>query len=876
MTNSTEIDSKQLIGEGKALLSVDRSGMIESISPGMCEIIGVKEEAIIGKPFESIVHNSVPEFITWGLKNNISHNNAAQTPMKFSNKNDGFWAMLTAAPKSKEGESTAFVAYLGPITDEEENKAIKYHGITRNKKFKLVTPKKNSIVKEATFVQQIAGAGILIGSGVVLEIMNNMGVITIPVMSAADLVKFGVMLIGLLWISGIMLLMEMEFSKTSDLLEKLRRSDLRDSREIKIFNKRKKRGRWLEKIRYNATSVSRALLSDAARQTYYSLVKESDLNNVEAMQEKLKEVLIGQQDMISKISHDIRNPVNTIMGLCGEMQASTDISPVHRRYLNMIEGGGISILKMMENVITYMQDSMSEKGHQIVFEPFNIREEIWKWGSSLSFQATQNDTVITTYFDDNLGDTVTTDKQLVEHIVMNLAANAIKFTQKGFVDIKVGCGNKNEIVIVVRDSGAGIKEENLSKIFEAFEQVNINDRESGFGLGLAIVKKSCQALKGTVTVKSTIGEGTTFTVTLPVESIGERRTPELPSNDRGSKVVVIEDSEHEKQNLVKTLESLGYTVVSEGDQDADIVFAGVVRSSNVIDSICKSHKNALLVITHPYTYDISEMLNYTTNTLTKPFYDQTIIDCIKGGEPETQVIDTQFRTLGKLSVLIVDDQKSNRDIIKIFLDKSGYNLNFATNGADAIEMAKTGDYDCILMDLRMPNMSGSEACKTIKEDMGEKAPIVIMCSGDVTEDKTEKAKSDGVDKFLAKPINKKVLLQELSSLEEKLFPERFRKSLAIEKNKAEEVDLPEDMIFTFLADTKKAFEEWQSYDNNEDKIAKGIEVAHNLKGTGGIYGYSNLAMLGDEMQNFGEKGDLASMEEYGSTILELLTKETEI
>jgi len=516
---------------------------------------------------------------------------------------------------------------------------------------------------------------------------------------------------------------------------------------------------------------------------------------LEMQKVQLSEASRLKTNFLSNMSHELRTPLNSVIALSGVLnrRLANKIPDDEYSYLEVIERNGKHLLSLINDILDI---SRIESGkEEIEITKFNSRNLISDVVSMISPQAKQkNIELIQTTGENDI--IMTGDMDKCRHILQNLIGNAVKFTEKGKVEISTDQLG-NTIRIIVSDTGIGISENHLSHIFDEFRQADsgTSRRFGGTGLGLAIAKKYANLLGGVIEVKSTLGQGSSFTLILPLNYGNDNRTVEPTTDlvefnkvtpvvhqhtDTVKTILLVDDSEPAIIQLKDFMEECGYRILvaHDGPEALDII-SQIIPDAMILDlmmpgmdgfEVLKTIRNAeptanipVLILTAKHiTKDDLKLLkrnnvhqliqkgdvnrNELLNAVASLVYTEIAEEVIL--KREIQKID------GKPVILIVEDNLDNRFTVKAVLDEK-YTLLEASDGTQGILLAKKHIPHLILMDIALPGMDGIEAFNVIR-NIGQLShiPIVALTANAMTLDR-ETILAHGFDGYIAKPIDEK-------------------------------------------------------------------------------------------------------------------------
>ena len=513
-------------------------------------------------------------------------------------------------------------------------------------------------------------------------------------------------------------------------------------------------------------------------------------------------------NFLSNMSHELRTPLNSVIALSGVLnrRLAKQIPEEEYSYLEVIERNGKHLLNLINDILDI---SRIEAGHEEVeittFNLCNLANEVV---SMIEPQAEQKSIGLLKAMGDCDG-TINSDAGKCRHILQNLISNAVKFTEKGKVEIKVVKSDRN-IAITVSDTGIGISEEHLSHIFDEFRQADSSTsrRFGGTGLGLAIAKKYANLLGGTISVNSTIGKGSEFTLILPLRYTSENRiteaetptgfnhsikyTPLKPASTSTVKtILLVEDSEPAIIQMKDFLEESGYLImVAHDGGEALAIIDKTIPDAMILDLMMPGIDGfeVLKTIREAEPTAHIPVLILTAKHITKEelkfLKRNNVLELIQKGdvnrnellqavatmvspkttEPEPEKPPRELQTIeGKPVVLVVEDNADNMTSVKAIL-AGNYTVLEAVDGFSGIEMAKKHRPNLILMDIELPGMDGITAFKAIRNMAGfQYVPVVALTASAMTSDR-ETILAHGFDAYIAKPIDAPVFFKTINEV----------------------------------------------------------------------------------------------------------------
>lgn len=515
---------------------------------------------------------------------------------------------------------------------------------------------------------------------------------------------------------------------------------------------------------------------------------------LEIQKNELDEANRLKSNFLSNMSHELRTPLNSVIALSGVLsrRLKNQIAAEEYSYIEVIERNGKHLLEMINDVLDISRIESGKEEIELSKFEFNglLKDLIYM----IKPQAEQKNIQLN-YHPVEKEIWITSDMAKCKHIFQNIIANALKFTEKGTIDLSTKINNEM-LYVSIKDSGIGIHENHINHIFEEFRQADSSTsrKYGGTGLGLAIVSKLVNLLKGTVTVKSKLDEGSEFVVSLPVnripdtdkvlDEIKQRTDSSLKEENimKGKTLLLIDDNQVAIIQIKDILEQLGFIVITaqNGEESLavlrqqipdgillDLMMSGL-DGFNVLQTISENDFIAnipVLILTAKHIsineikllgkYKIFELIQ--TGNVNNEELANTIGNMFcKNSTPKkskNKIKDEKLAT-----VLIAEDNPDNMATIKSIINEF-YLILEAHNGFEAVSMTKKYLPDLILMDLSLPEIDGIEAFNRIRSDINTcSIPIIALTANSATDD-LEVILAKGFNSFILKPFNQEILLR---------------------------------------------------------------------------------------------------------------------
>ena len=484
-------------------------------------------------------------------------------------------------------------------------------------------------------------------------------------------------------------------------------------------------------------------------------------------------------EFLANMSHEIRTPINGILGMTG-LLLETELDAEQTEFARATERSAHNLLMLVNDLLDF---SKIEAG-QLKLEkvPFDLRMVIDDVGELLAPQAIAKGIELGIRYRGGTERYFVGDPGRLRQVVTNLAGNAVKFTSEGHVLITVEPTARDMIRIAVEDTGIGIPEEAIGRIFEKFEQADFSTtrKHGGTGLGLAICRELSDLMGGGIEVTSVPGEGSTFSVTVALEADPEATREDRRSVADGRRFLVATPSRLVRDLVREQLTAFGATVDAYPHLDEAMHAAvGASQSNTPYTAVLVDHlfgdlaghrflqgvKNSageadvqVIRMTAGHLPDRNAATGYSFD-LAKPLLERRWIEALRRLGLEQKPDNTSQKAaesaaLANGRVLLVEDNRVNRTIALKLLEKMGVEAAVAEDGKQALEALEDGDFDMILMDCQMPVMDGYDATTEIRRreaESGKHIPIVALTASARESDK-QRCLEVGMDAFLSKPL----------------------------------------------------------------------------------------------------------------------------
>ncbi len=563
---------------------------------------------------------------------------------------------------------------------------------------------------------------------------------------------------------------------------------------------------------------------DQATSDLRETLEQIEIQNVELdmAKKRAQEAARVKSEFLANMSHELRTPLNGVIGFTRQL-LKTSLTPSQTDYMQTIEKSARNLLGIINDILDF---SKLEAGKlQLEHIPFSLRDTLNETMHLLGPSAHDKQLELSLRVDADVPDTLTGDPMRLQQVLTNLTGNAIKFTERGNVDVHIeqlGSSNhKVKLNVRIRDTGIGISEEQQRQLFQAFNQADssISRRYGGTGLGLVITQKLVQQMGGQIRFESELDKGSVFSFSLDLEVSPLPQTDQLPLDRiHNKRLWLLEPDPFARAALLALLAEWQLDVQlltndapwpEMSEQDIVLIGSSTLHTPQQVlsrlDSLSGQQQNTIVLLSshEPALYE-AMLTHGAQHCLSKPLNHRKLLHALLTPEASRQQLPAQpsARQLQPIKVLAVDDNAANLKLIAAMLREMVTQVVLCKNGKEAVKQAQSQPFDIIFMDIQMPIMDGISATQAIRsQSLNTETPIVAVTAHAIPGER-ERLIRQGMDDYLAKPIDESMLARLITDFAHRrhqiVGDQQIDWALAVRQAAGKE-DLAREMLTMLLA-----------------------------------------------------------------------------